>query len=562
MGNKISGKEFPLSKIFSKDFDYYIPSYQRPYSWEETHTETLLDNLYDFYKENKTDDYFLGSIVLIKEENNPYAEVIDGQQRLTTLTILLAAIANRLTGKIKETCLNYIIESGNEIEGIPERPRLHLREKDRAFFKKYIQDLKIQELLKCDETQFANEAQQHIKNNCKVINDKLEKYFGKDENELKEFCSFIAVRCCLVTVYTANKESAFRIFSIMNSTGLDLSATDIIKSEIIGKINSSDQQDYTDKWEDMEIKTTRQGFADLFSHIRMIFMQVKAKKSLLEEFNVNVVPQYTPKKLIDEVIQPYSECYAVIKEGNFKSSVKADEINSNIMWLKKVENSDWMPSAIFFMSKHLNDAEYLSWFFAKLERLSAYLYITGKDVNERIERYAQVLSEIKNSVNSSLDNPLKSIELTKDENDNFVKILNGEIYTLSSKRRNYVVLRLDRFVADGGAIYNPKIFTVEHVLPQTVAVGSKWAQVWPNENDRYKWLNRIANLVPLPRRKNSEAQNFDFDLKKQKYFLSAKGTSSYALTSQVIMVSDWDEVTVEDRQNKLMDIFKTNWELS
>lgn len=562
MNNKITGKEYPLSKIFSKEFDYHIPSYQRPYSWEEEQTETLFVNLHDFYVEKHTDDYFLGSIVLVKKENSAHCDVVDGQQRLTTLTILLATIANRLQDvKFKESCLKYVIEPGDVIEGINEQPRVHLRDKDQAFFKKYIQDCKIGELLKLDVSTLPNESQQHIKQNCETIDTLIDKYFSDDE-ELKKFCTFIATRCCLVVVSTASQESAFRIFSVMNSTGLDLSPTDIIKSDVIGKIPESDQQDFTDKWEDMEIKTSRQGFADLFSHIRMIVMKTKAKKSLLEEFKENVLVKYSPKELIDNVIEPLADCYAAVRNGDYKASGNVDKIKSYFMWLNKTENSDWIPPLILFMNMHKSDSDLILWFCTKLERLAAYLHITGKDVNERIERYAGIISEIETTANVDENHPIKTIELSTEEKNEFKSVLNGEIYNLTSKRRNYVILRLDNFLADGGANYNPKILTIEHVLPQTVSPASNWAKIWSDENDRKVWVHRIANLVPLTRRKNSEAQNFDFDIKKSKYFYSSKGTSSYALTSQVLSVQNWTKDIVVERQKSLMGVFITNWELN
>ena len=61
MSNKITGKEYSLSKIFSKDFDYYIPTYQRPYAWTEEETETLFDDLFVFFQTEQIDNYFLGS---------------------------------------------------------------------------------------------------------------------------------------------------------------------------------------------------------------------------------------------------------------------------------------------------------------------------------------------------------------------------------------------------------------------------------------------------------------------------------------------------------------------
>ena len=124
-----------------------------------------------------------------------------------------------------------------------------------------------------------------------------------------------------------------------------------------------------------------------------------------------------------------------------------------------------------------------------------------------------------------------------------------------------MILRLDSFLSDGGASYNPKILTIEHVLPQTVVDSSYWSQKWEKEDDRKFWLHRIANLVPLTRRKNSEAQNYDFDIKKSKYFYSTKGISSYVLTSQVLATQDWTLDVVKVRQATLIDVFKDKWEL-
>ena len=206
--SKISGKEYPISKIFSKDFEYFIPSYQRPYSWEEVQTETLFDNLYDFYKENRTDDYFLGSIVLIKEESKSRAEVIDGQQRLTTLTIIFAVIAHKFLhcdDAWYRAVSGYIIEPGNVAEGVPQTSRLHLRKKDQAFFERYIQNTKIKELLDLN-TSLPDEAQLHIRNNCEVIYKRIEKVFGENIEALKQFCTFLATRCFIVAVCTSDEQ--------------------------------------------------------------------------------------------------------------------------------------------------------------------------------------------------------------------------------------------------------------------------------------------------------------------------------------------------------------------
>ena len=112
--------------------------------------------------------------------------------------------------------------------------------------------------------------------------------------------------------------------------------------------------------------------------------------------------------------------------------------------------------------------------------------------------------------------------------------LNGEIYTLTARRRNYIILRLDSFVAEGLVLnYNPRVLSIEHVLPQTVESGSQWEGLW-TEADIQFWTHRIANLVPLTRRKNSAAQNFDFDKKKTTYFTKIHGRLTLYLRGRKI----------------------------
>lgn len=561
MIKKITGAEFPLSKIFSSEFDYHIPAYQRPYAWTEEESGTLFDDLYDFFRTEDDDNYFLGSIVLIKEDNNPHSDVIDGQQRLTTLTILLAALASHFDGEVKDAFRGHLREPGNVLSKIPPRARLHLRPKDQDFFEKYIQNIKLQELLEIDPATLENEAQKNIQTNTRVLLERIKKNFNGDTQSLMDFGSFIVMRCYLVVVYTASQPSAFRVFSVMNSRGLDLLTTDIVKADIIGSIPETDREEYTEKWEDLEVQTTRDGFNDVFTHTRMIYAKVKAKRTLLEEFREHVLHLRSPKKLIDEILEPYSDAYTVLKNKNYSATKNSAEVNHYLVWLNKIDNSDWMPSAIRFHAEQKNNSDYMLWFVKKLERLASYMHITAKDINARIERYGRILNEMDVNLSHDINNPLKSLELSEDEKKEFLKALDGEIYRMTSRRRNYVILRLDSFVSAGGATYDPNILTIEHVLPQTVKPGSDWDKKWPNPIERDIWLNKIANLVPLTRRHNSEAQNYDFDVKKSKYFTSKNGTSSYSLTTQVLNAQDWLPDYVKNRQQSLLDTFKKNWDL-
>ena len=561
MSSKITGKEYPLLKVFSSDFEYHIPAYQRPYAWTKEETGILFDDLYEFYKTEATDNYFLGTIVLIKAEDKPHADVIDGQQRLTTLTILFSVLASKLTGDAREACDALLQEKGNILAGIPARPRVHLRQKDQDFFNKYIQEVHITSLLGIDRATLPTEAQQHIQENCKELLEKFESYFEGDQNELIKFSSFLLNRCFLVSVSTDSQASAFRVFSVMNSRGLDLLPIDIIKSEIIGEIPENEQQKYTEKWEDLENEAGREGFNEVFTHTRTIFAKERPKKGLLEEFRLYVVKGTSPKGLIDNVLTPYADAYTMLKNSEYMASSRVDEINGFLYWLNKIDNYDWMPPAIKFFAEHPHDSEYVLWFVKKLERLASFLHATAQDVNHRMDRYKWILAEMDSNPTHSLDRPLTSIELTANEKRSFYDALNGEIYTMPSRRRNYIVQRLDSFVSDGGAKYDVKLFTIEHVLPQNPEINSEWNIVWPDQEERKYWLNRIANLVPLTRKHNSAAQNYDFVTKKRSYFQNKGGTTSYTLTTQVINENSWTPEIVASRQKMLLKLLSEKWDL-
>lgn len=458
-------------------------------------------------------------------------------------------------------CKKYLQEKGNVLEGIEAQPRLFLKEKDQPFFHKYIQNIQLDALGQLDPAVLDTEAKLHIQKNCAVLRKSFAEMFSNDDDRLR-FTQFLLTRCYLVVVSTPSQESAFRIFTVMNSRGLDLLPTDIIKSTVIGSLPKEKQQGYTEKWEGLEELTGRDGFNEVFTHTRTIFVKERQKKTLREEFEEYVLKTVSPEQLIDDYLVPYTNAYVQLKNCEFTATHHADEVNGLLFWLNKTNNSDWMPPAIKFLAEHPNDSEYVLWFIRKLERLASYLLVTAQDVNHRVDRYKWLLVEMESRPDSTLADPLRNIELTDWEKEQFQQTLDGEIYTMTAQRRNYIIQRLDSFMSDGGASYNQKLFTIEHVLPQHPPVHGSWLELWPDEQERKYWLNRIANLVPLTRQRNSAAQNYGFATKKEKYFQSKGGTSSYVLTTQVINEPVWTPDVVKKRQAMLSEVFAEKWELN
>lgn len=558
--NKISGAEYAVKKIFSNEFDFVIPSYQRPYSWTTEEAGQLFDDLLEFMESQDNDEaYFLGSIVLIKKDDDPYAEVIDGQQRLTTLTILLAIMASYLEGSMKENFELYINEPGKPAEDIEAKPRLRLRERDQDFFYCYIQQFKFKELLQLDAISLTD-SQRNIRNNAELFIKKIGEHFQFDKSKIETFGKFIINRCFLVAVSTPSMNSAHRIFSVLNDRGLDLMPSDLLKSQIIGQIPETKRDYYTEKWEDWEEQLGRESFNVLFSHIRMLFLKSKARRTMLEEMlSFLKDSNIDGKDFIDNYLIPYAEAFQIISNASYESSSNATVINNYLKWLNQIDNFDWVPPAILYLTKHKNEPDKIKRFFEQLERLAACMFLCRRDVNQRIDRYSQLIFAIEKD--NDIFGPHSPLSLREEEKKEVKAIFAGDVYLMTKRPRTYLLLRLDSFMSDQAAVYEHKIITVEHVLPQTVESGTYWSKKWPNPASRDKWVHKLGNLLLLSKSKNSQAQNYDFPTKKAKYFTTRGGVSSFAITSKVLEYDDWTPDVVRQRQEELINILIKGWKL-
>lgn len=558
---QIKGGEYPIGKIFGNDFVFSIPLYQRPYSWQVEQAGELLDDLLGFVGNgsqaiDELNPYFLGSIVIIKEDHRPDAEVVDGQQRLTTLTILLSAIRSSLPAELASGLTEYIYEKGNAIEETADRFRLTLRERDADFFRTYIQkEGQFDRLRGLDDGRLPD-GQRNIRRNALFLADRLQ---ALTPEVRKRLAQFIARQCFLVVVSTPDFASAYRIFTVLNNRGLDLSHSDILKSEIIGQIPMAEQAVYGEKWEEAEESLGREAFADLFSHTRTIFRKIKPKETVLAEFRQYVMKQVpSQKNLIDDVLVPFADAFASIKDADYESASKADQINLLLTWLGRIDNTDWIPPAILYMAQRGNDPPALLRFLADLERLAAGMMILRSGVNDRIERYAKVLAVIEKGEDLyAAESPL---QLAPEEKAEAIAVLDGNVYELTPSLRIYILLRLDSSLSDGSATYAYKLITVEHVLPQTPQPGSEWEHWFPDASQRTATVHRLGNLALLTRRKNSSARNFAYAKKKTSYFTKG-GVSPFAITTQVVGEQEWTPAIVDRRQAELLSKLKVVWRL-
>lgn len=554
----IDASEVQLGKLFTADFDFEIPDYQRPYAWGRDETFQLLDDLQSSLDRDTDEPYFLGSIVLVKEKGIPAAEVIDGQQRLTTLTILFAVLRDLAADLALRADIQRFVEEPEVVwDDRPAKPRIRLRERDAKFFRDNIQiDGAVDTLIGLSDNQVKTDAQKSIRDNAKALHETLGAW---TDGERKKLFVMMASRTFLVVVSTPDLNSAYRIFSVMNARGLPLTPPDIFKSQVIGAIPDAERSTYAELWEDLEENLGRDEFGDLFLYIRTVFSKTRAVRGLLIEFPDQVLNAYLPgngEGFVNDVLEPYSLADQRLINQDFESGGQWDNVNDWLKRLVQLDNDDWRPVALWALKNHKDDAVFLDAFLRKLERLAASFLLRRIYTTPRVQRYLDLLKELEAGAGLEAD----AFELSDDEKTETRARIGGEIYLVNPVRK-YVLLRLDSMIADNpGASYSHKVITVEHVLPQNPKEDSQWVKDF-TEDERAHWTHRLGNLLLLNRTKNSEAQRYDFDVKKSKYFTSSKGAALFALTTQVLSLDEWTPEVVTARHTKLTTQLVNEWKL-
>lgn len=554
--------------LFSTDYQFKIPSYQRPYSWLKENAIQLFDDVAEsaFVQQPLADlrPYFVGSMVLVKCDGNPSAEVIDGQQRLTTLTILLSGIRQVslerniiIEGQIFAPSLNaFIYEPGNIAAGVAASYRLSVRPSDSTFFQNYIQIPG--QLRNLTPDMVLPDSQRRMADNAVAFLEKLE---SLNDQNIVLFAQYLLQKIFVAIVLTGDEEAAFRIFSVLNDRGLALSTADILKAEIIGAMPQEIRDTYSSKWDECEEALGTEDFSNLFAHIRMIGVKKKASQSTVKEIREHLNPTENPTRFIDEYVGPLADIMEEISDVRIEVAQKGDEIAEIIRWLNQlatiayIGHTDWLPVALEMVRKLRNQPLALAETLEKLEKLTFGMMVLHRSSTARIERYGSLLREM-DAANIADWN---SLNLTEEEKATILTRLEGEVYEEYFCR--YLLKRIDSHVAGAGAVYgSSKVVTIEHILPQNPGPESQWLVDFPSEELRAEVTNRLGNLALLSGKRNTAASNRDYTKKIETYFQPRQG--HFALTAQLVAnFPTWTKADFDKRHEELLAVCRAIWDL-
>lgn len=544
-----------LQKIFSQDFWFIIPEYQRPYVWQRENIEELIEDLYFAFENKSNSEYFLGSLVLKKTNNKGYSEyeVLDGQQRLSTFFMMLAVIRDLLEIEgYKDTIRKMLYQEKNELLNTPTRERITylIRDNVEDFINKYILEEgktfdieSLQQLTKSDNTSISNMASAII-----VIKEMLD-----EKDDLMEFTKFILNKALFIYVSTDNTEDAFRLFTILNDRGIPLTCSDILKSINVGELNGKRElKKYSKRWEVIEGKYG-DNFDKFLMLVRSTIVKQKASGNVLDEFQRNIYEKDRLKKGIEtiELISKYDEIYDDIIELYNK---KLSNSYKNLITIMKVgiESQEWIPPLMYYYNKF--NTYMLEMFLKKLEYKFVGDWINQETPSKRIENMNKIMKELEYTSRDELDEFFES-DLFNIDKESYKVAISGDIYR--KRYCKYLLLKLEYLMSDDTVhISGYKTISVEHILPQNPGDKSQWMKDF-NEESRKLWTNKIANLVLVSKRKNSKLSNLDYEEKKKRYLndrVDAFKASKIFLDSN----NKWNVKILDKRQKNLVNMLINN----
>ena len=551
-----------LKDLFADPYHFQVPSFQRPYSWTTREAGQLLDDLLADMGEEEAPapkSYFLGSIVLISpgtgaqsgagrangsKTAGSYA-VIDGHQRLVTLTILMAGLRDLMAEDgLDPQPLHDLIGAS------PQRYRLQLQPNDNDFFRFHVQDAGECHVMPGGDTDELPKSQQNIIANRECL---LHELADLTPEHRQRFARFIAEHCFVVVITTDCMDSAYRLFTVLNNRGRPLARNDILKADLIGAVPAAEQARTTKLW-DKQASRLGDNFEILFSHIRSI--HGRAKAPVITEI-ANIARLQGPQRFLDETFRPLAEIYARLLAGGPTGPGFSAEIRRCLTYLGWLRSQDWMPAALLWMQIHGEDSQRTADFLQRLDRFTYGLNLLGLGSEKRITRHRAVVAAI--HAGTILDPKETALALDRDEQRTILYNLSRNLHRRNQQACKLVLLRLnDEFSGQMTGI-DPGEVTVEHVLPLRPSRGSEWSEWFSDAEVREYCTNCLGNLILISQAQNEAAANKDFAVKRAIYF----GTgfdSRWAITDMIRDDAEWRAPQVAERDEALMERLKTFWQ--
>ncbi|MBP6125124.1 MAG: DUF262 domain-containing protein [Leptotrichiaceae bacterium] len=540
--NKSSVRELLLTGTKEK---ILIPEYQRSYAWTEDQVITLFDDLVEYTNNQNESSYFLGCIVSFTNENKEQ-EIIDGQQRITTLFLLLRAIHKKLLkmsdSKERDNFIRQIepaIWIINELTGEADYSTVLIESK--VLESGYNQIL--ENILKTGETRKDYSDRYSI--NYNLIMKLLDDYASNEPLNFYRFIHNILNKTIVFPIKADTQETALTIFSTLNDRGLPLSDADIFKAKIYNKLDEKSKKTFIDKWKSISLRAemANESIQKLFYYYMFYLRATENDKTTTTPGLRKYYSSNSFEKLFDDNLMNnldnILEFWEVVncREDKNDSWTRNIKILSVLDMLTSYPNEFWKYPVIIYYLKNKNNNDFERNFLSFLRKLFVNLF--------RIYTVFPTINVVKASIlnlNSSIihDDYVKFDfkKITDDELKAGLKILHRNAIRMVLKLLAYNNKNQDELL--------PNNWEIEHILPV------KWQPNYfnSNEDEVNELIETIGNKIPFEKKLNIVASNGYFS-KKQEHYKKSKIAITKEMSNTTI--KDWKLEEIKKNNSKIID---------
>lgn len=585
----IDSKNLTIEKIF-EDF-YIIPDYQREYIWREKEVSDLLDDVYREFSnkpEIDSNEYFLGSIVVCPSYDNDdnIYEVIDGQQRLTTLYIFFSVIKNYINqldnhqaieGIKKLIFSNYTNSQGQDVS----KYRVNPQYKDSSqLLEKFSKD----EFKIVDLTENVNitESFKNLKSAYSIIEKFIEETFEQDETSIRRFYAHLIKKVKLDRVETTDTNHALRVFETINNRGVGLDSMDLLKNLLFKQVKPEEFGEISKKWKEIkdELALIQEKPINFLRYF--ILSQYKAERDEVQSkeyqwlLDNKSLCKYgdEPNNFVEKILK-IAKLYVSLQQQKNLQDKSENYYLANIKYLIPNVKQHLFPllAAIDFDENNFKKLCF------EIENFLFIYTFLGKKINEleipfiklaasikQIEDTSQseeIGNFIKQNV-SSLKNDLKNEFIDKFKDLSQLDLNSRKNYkepkTVATKKTKYILAKLSQYIQlsaypNINEYLNLKTFTqsdieIEHILPQDLQ--SEAVKNFDNSTSASSFIYKFGNLCLLEKSHNASNQNKCFEEKK-----SAYKNSFFLFTKSIVEIPEIGKNTAINRAVEKLQSFDT-----
>lgn len=552
-----------ISDIFSFTGIYTIPNYQRQYSWNDENLEELWDDLYNSFVDGIDKCYFLGSIVIV-DRGNGEQELVDGQQRITTLMIMLNVLLRDFP-EINSTSSGVLNADNSLISSLIffnqkiNRLRLQQDPDYDTYFKSIIsssesyKDFKkpTKEELKKEDPQFK------FTNTAFFFYNKFSELLSLEGADvLGKFVNYILFKTNIIKISCFDQSFAIKLFLVLNDRGMDLANSDIIKSVIYNEFDKSEEYTQHDKdvfnsnWKAIEIICNKYDFSmdDFFVFYEYFKLKKNPKRQLSDEVT-DIVKNNEINSIVTELLS-----FAKNVEKVFTTQDPVIYSLRYIPWKFYVNTT--IATAYQVNYEGIDDLFY------ELRRFYYLSWISGKTLNGIKQTSFNIIEAVGNK--SSLDDIktiINSFIMRNKIITNVYNALDGNVYgesflkplMLSIDYKVREKLLTEFYAAD-------KEIHMDHILPKKYYEKPEEWEYITNKEETLPYLNTIGNMALLLGKKNEEALNFGVPTKLDIYLgddSQKTGRTAFDTTNWVAdefkTTNKWTVESIQNRKVKLMN---------